>query len=129
VDQRRCAAQLANLSVRRNQRLQRIRAAQDLHATPSPSDAADKGDAVDMQALADLDDLADTLESWSRSYPLRMFPEPEPADLTWLHETKPGLCDRISASMGRHMAKHMSDAVTTMRTFINARAADNGETP
>jgi len=77
--------------------------------------------------LAELDDLADDLDSWCRAYPTTIFPEPEPDALKWLHETKPGLCDRIGASMGRHMVTHMRVMETTVRRLVATLARPSAD--
>lgn len=74
-----------------------------------------------------LDEMEETLhdlDQWCRAYPLNAFPDPDPADLKWLHETRPGLCDRISAKMGRHMVVHMRRMADAFRGYVaSAKAA------
>lgn len=65
--------------------------------------------------MKNLYEVLHTLDSWCEAYPEDMFPEPDPADLEWLHETRRGLCDRISAHMGRHMVKHMREMAEAIR--------------
>lgn len=69
----------------------------------------------------ELDDLLAKLDAWCRAYPEDVFPPPNPADLEWLHATKPGLCDEISASMGRHMVKHMREMAEVIRRRTTLR--------
>lgn len=71
-----------------------------------------------MSKAEQLDEVLHRLDSWAQAYPIDLFPEPEDADLKWLHATKPGLCDRISASMGRHMARHMQQMADVIRPIV-----------
>lgn len=71
-----------------------------------------------------LDEVLHKLDSWCKAYPLDMFPEPDPADLKWLHETRRGLCDRISAHMGRNMVVHMREMAGVIRDATEWRPMD-----
>ena len=72
------------------------------------------------------ENLLHRLEGWGKAYPERSFPEATPEQLQWLHETRPGLCDRISAGMGRHVARMIQSDITELRAaFLAARAAVN----
>ena len=45
------------------------------------------------------------LRNFAEAYPTDIFSEPTADERKWLHEIRPGLQDRIAASMGRHVAK------------------------
>jgi hypothetical protein len=57
------------------------------------------------QEVGAVESFRGSLNSWIMAYPEQCFSEPEPEELFWLRDAKPGLLDRISASMGRHVAK------------------------
>jgi hypothetical protein len=44
------------------------------------------------------------LHNFAQAYPTAVFSEPTAEERKWLHKTKPGLQDRIAASMARHVA-------------------------
>ena len=69
------------------------------------------------------ENLLHRLEGWGKAYPERSFPEATPEQLQWLHETRPGLCDRISAGMGRHIARMIQSDITELRAAILAARA------
>jgi hypothetical protein len=94
-----------------------------------PIDMADCADA--LQAALDategegrdaaedaIDTLLNRLDGWDKAYPTDIFREVSDEEVNWLHTTKPGLCDRISAGMGRHIAKRIREDLTALRAAI-----------
>lgn len=59
--------------------------------------------------------LISKCEYWGKAYPANIFSEPTKEALEWLHATRPGLIDCISASMGRHMAGLIASDVAKLR--------------
>ena len=59
-------------------------------------------------------DIVERLDGYIRAYPLDIFPEPTSDDRMWLKDAKPGLQDRIAASMARHMLPTLYDAHATI---------------
>ena len=57
------------------------------------------------------DTLLERVQQFAAAYPESMFPEITEEERTWLIKTRPGLLDRISASMGRHMAKALLESL------------------
>jgi hypothetical protein len=68
------------------------------------------------------DDILNRLEGWASAYPLTVFPEPTKEQREWIHATAPGLMDRISASMGRHMAGCIADDLAKLKASLNGGA-------
>lgn len=60
-----------------------------------------------------------SLKSWQMAYPEQCFSPPTPDELRWLKETRPGLLDRISADMGRHVAKCLASDFAALSHFTN----------
>jgi hypothetical protein len=73
-----------------------------------------------------LDDLLHSLEGWGKAYPLDIFPEPTKEQRDWLHATRPGLMDRIGASMGRHMAACIAADIAKLRAALADTASAEG---
>lgn len=94
----------------------------DLSATP-PAQAAE---AVE-RAMDVADTIINRLEGWDRAYPTDIFREVTDEESKWLHETRPGLIDRISAGMGRHMAGCIREDLATLRAAIAAMQAGGGK--
>lgn len=72
------------------------------------------------RALESIEGLRDELAQWCEAYPTDLFPEPDPAALKWLHDTRPGLCDEISAKMGRHMVARIRPMLDNLRAALTA---------
>lgn len=66
------------------------------------------------------DDILHKLAEWSRAYPEDVFPEPSKEDREWLHATRRGLMDRISASMGRHMVRLIERDLASLKAALAA---------
>jgi hypothetical protein len=49
-------------------------------------------------------DIQRILKEIDRAYPEDIFPEPTKEQIDEVHSKHPGVVDRISASMGRHLA-------------------------
>jgi hypothetical protein len=64
------------------------------------------------------DVLLNRLEGWGKAYPIDIFSEPTDEEREWLHATKPGLMDRVSASMGRHMARMIQSDLSELRVAL-----------
>lgn len=60
-----------------------------------------------------------SLKSWQMAYPEQCFSPPTPDELRWLKETRPGLLDRISADMGRHVAKCLASDFAALSPFTS----------
>lgn len=58
------------------------------------------------------------LNEWSRAYPEDIFREPSKEEREWLHTKKPGLMDRVSASMGRHMVRLIRDDLAALTAAL-----------
>lgn len=84
--------------------------------TPTPKNP----DAERLARLDEFGDIVHRLEGWDRAYPTDIFREVTDAERDWLHETKPGLIDRISASMGRHMASRIREDIGKLRDLLAA---------
>jgi hypothetical protein len=54
--------------------------------------------------------LMDQLEEFGWAYPFHAFPEVTDEERQWLREQRPGLQDRIAASMARHIVKRLVEA-------------------
>lgn len=93
--------------------LERQRKAASQSATPSDELPEAVGDACD--------DILNRLEGWASAYPLSVFPEPTKEQREWIHATAPGLMDRISASMGRHMAGCIADDLAKLKAAIGVQ--------
>ena len=87
------------------------------------------------EAVEERSDAADgvlnRLEGWAKAYPVDIFSEVTDDECDWLHATKPGLIDRISARMGRHMAACIAEDVAKLRTLVawpvGGREEGNGQ--
>jgi hypothetical protein len=83
-----------------------------------------EGAAVRDEATQDaIDSLLSTLGDWGKAYPLDIFREPTKDERDWLHTTRPGLMDRIAASMGRHMAGLIARDLAKLRATLEAHPA------
>jgi len=56
--------------------------------------------------------LIERLAQFADAYPEAVFAEVTDEEHAWLHKERPGLQDRIAASMGRHIAKVLAEALT-----------------
>lgn len=75
------------------------------------------------QEVGAVESFRGSLNSWIMAYPEQCFSEPQPEELFWLRDAKPGLLDRISASMGRHVAKCLiADFDTAFANFTTSPA-------
>lgn len=74
---------------------------------------------VDDATQDAIDSILHKLEEWSKAYPLDVFPEPTEKQRDWLHEGSPGLMDRVSASMGRHMSRMLTRDIAALRTALS----------
>lgn len=54
-----------------------------------------------------IEDVIHSLRLWNEAYPLEMFPKLKEADRAQIVKAFPGCIDRISADMGRHIARQM----------------------
>ena len=91
-------------------------------AITKPTPPAQAAEAVE-RAMDVADTIMHRLEGWDRAYPTDIFREVTDAEMKWLHETRPGLIDRISAGMGRHMAGCIREDLATLRAAIAAMQA------
>ncbi len=65
-----------------------------------------------------IESILHKLNEWSRAYPEDIFREPSKDEREWLHATKPGLMDRVSASMGRHMVRLIRDDLRALTAAL-----------
>lgn len=79
---------------------------------------------VDEATQDAIDSILHKLEEWSKAYPVDVFPEPTERQRDWLHEASPGLMDRISACMGRHMAKMLSKDIASLRAALSGKQGE-----
>ncbi len=114
-------AQLATLRTERDRLQAQVEAVRDVEAYMAAAVASDHtlcasfgkahkmlADALGPQSGPTLRErVAELAEGWKRAYPTDVFPEIAP------EETAPigGLCGRISAGMGRHMAEQLEKAL------------------
>lgn len=72
-----------------------------------------------MNPEKDIDpaEMVRRLEAFAEAYPIGMFAEPTKEERDWLHNEKPGLQDRIAASMGRHLSKFFAEAARFISTY------------
>lgn len=88
--------------------------------TPPPaSQSATPLDELPEAVRDACDDILNRLEGWASAYPLTAFPEPTKEQREWIHATAPGLMDRISASMGRHMAGCIAEDLAKLKAALN----------
>lgn len=70
-------------------------------------------------ALDVAEDIVHRLDGWDRAYPVSMFSEVTEAEREWLHTTRRGLLDRISAGMGRHIAGCIRGDIAKLREALS----------
>lgn len=63
-------------------------------------------------------DVLHKLDSWCEAYPESVFPEPTPEQIKQVNGAYAGAVTRISASMGRHMVKHMREMADAVRRLV-----------
>lgn len=70
------------------------------------------------------------LDSWCQAYPEDVFTPTTHEEIQAVAAAFPGMVDRISASMGRHMVKHMREMADTIRklTPTDSGAGRDGAT-
>src|SRR5690606_33922344 len=67
-----------------------------------------------VEAGGTVSELVERLDGFAKAYPESVFPPPTKEDRDWLHETRPGLQDRIAADMGRHFAQFATEAAEAL---------------
>jgi len=72
------------------------------------------------------DTLLHKLEGWDKAYPEDIFPELTTEEREWMQANKRGLVDRISASMGRHIARCIREDLAGIRAALDAAGVGNG---
>jgi hypothetical protein len=68
-----------------------------------------------------IDNILQRLESWGKAYPTDIFREITDEDRNWLHETRPGLMDRIAAGMGRHMYSQIAKDIAALVEALESK--------
>jgi hypothetical protein len=56
-----------------------------------------------------LEDTLHHFRQWAAAYPEEVFPGPTDAEIVAVTEAFPGLVDRLSAAMGRHIAGRLGE--------------------
>lgn len=74
-----------------------------------------------------LEDVLHRLDEWCRAYPESVFPEPTDEDVAAVNSVYPNAVTRISASMGRHMVKHMREMANVIRATPAPATGSGGE--
>lgn len=106
----------------------------DLELARALVNAYDKNDDWTITDITDLDqtdipseieDVFNRLDAWSEAYPIEVFSPLKDEERTWLHETRPGLMDRIAASMGRHIGRQVKHYTDQLRKLIQKSQAFN----
>ena len=66
------------------------------------------------------DTLLHKMEGWDKAYPEDIFPELTAEERDWMQANKRGFIDRISASMGRHIARCIREDLAGIRAALDA---------